>query len=582
MRKLLQSFNDLKIRNKFLIIYFLSVLIPIIVTNSAFYIEITNRFVGQKEEDIDLILSQAQQDFTNITDQAVGLATTLYLDNRLYDFFDRDYISPIEYIESFNQVIRQFNTSTPLYNSVADLNFYTDNPTILRAGRIVELSDDVRENEWYNKMKLSNHPYVYMGINADNLLEMSVFIELNYYYLYNQYEKFIQIDINPDAISKALNNVTLQGDFYLVNQDSMIIYSSNPSINWENEQLSFDRNQFSERYIIKSRGLHDRYFDDWEIIAVVDSSEFTSELIESSQLIIILSLFNLILPTIVIVYISRSFHSRLENIVVHMKDIEKHNFEEYPYVNSKDEIGQLTRQINRMTRQINKLFNEVFRANIEKKDLEIKEKQAQLSALQSQINPHFLFNSLETIRMRSLIKGEKETAAIIENMAGIFRNSLTWGRDWVTVKEEVHLIKSFLEIQAYRFGDKLVYSVEVDPDISEVAIPNLSFLPFVENASIHGIEPLKEQGSIHISIFREGEEIVFTITDNGVGIPPERLALIESQLENEQDMGGSVGIQNVYYRLKLYYRDMFKFKISTEVNQGTTVRIHLPIESNQI
>src|SRR5690625_6159980 len=99
-------------------------------------------------------------------------------------------------------------------------------------------------------------------------------------------------------------------------------------------------------------------------------------------------------------------------------------------------------------------------------------------------------------------------------MAGIFMNSLTWGRDWVTVEEEVSLIKSFLESQAYRFGDKLSYTVEVDPEIKEVKIPNLSFLPFVENASIHGIAPLKDLGTIHMSICRENDYIAMSIHDD--------------------------------------------------------------------
>ncbi|WP_440896939.1 sensor histidine kinase [Amphibacillus sp. Q70] len=580
MRKLLQSFNDLKIRNKFLIVYLLSVLLPIIATNSAFYIMTNNRFVEQKEIDIELVLNQTQQDFRYLTDQAVGLATTLYLDVRLYDFFDRDYLSPIEYIEAYNQVLRQYNTSTPLYNTIQSLNFYTENPTILLSGGVAALTDDVQSNEWYEGMKEAGQPHAFINLETDNDINLSIYTELDYFYLYDQYEKVVQIDMNPIALKQAFNNVTLQGDLYLIDQDETIIYTNNNQVDWVGDRVDFDEEAFPDHYIVIKNVLHDRYFEDWQIVAVVDSSEFTSELIESSQFIIMLSIINFILPTLIIVFISKSFHSRLDKILHHMKNIEKQNFEEYPYIKSKDEIGQLTRQINRMTRRINKLFNEVFRTNIEKKDLEIKEKQAQLSALQSQINPHFLFNSLETIRMRSLIKGETETANIIENMAGIFRNSLTWGRDWVTVKEEVHLIKAFLEIQAYRFGDKLAYSVELEPEIGSVKIPNLSFLPFVENASLHGIEPLKDQGTIHISIYREDTFIIFKITDNGVGIPPDRLALIEDQLENEQDMGENVGIQNVYYRLKFYYKDTFKFNISTEVNEGTTVNIHLPVESN--
>lgn len=578
MKIILQSFNNLKLRNKFLIVYILSVLVPIIVTNSAFFIMMNNRFVEQKVADIELVLNQAQQDFADVTDQAIGLATTLYLDVRLYNFFDRDYASPIEYIENFNQVIRQYNISTPLYSSVQNVTFYTNNPTTLAGGGVTHLID-----EWPHGEIDSEHPHAYINVNnEDNEINLSVYSSLDYFQLYDTYDNFIQIDINPVALKQVFNNMTLQGDLYLLDETGSIVYSNSESFILAEDQQLFNEDDFSNNKIILRNALHDRFLTDWEIVAVVNSSEYTSELIESSQLMIILSLFNILLPTLVIVYISKSFHSRLDSVLSHVKNIEKHNFEEYPHVKSKDEIGQLARQINRMTRQINKLFNEIFRANIEKKDLEIKEKQAQLSALQSQINPHFLFNALETIRMRSLMKGENETAGIIQNMAGIFRNSLTWGRDWVTVEEEVSLIKSFLEIQAYRFGDKLSYTVEVDPEIKEVKIPNLSFLPFVENASIHGIEPLKDLGTIHISIYREDDYIAFSITDNGVGISPERLALIEQQLENEQDMGDSVGIQNVYYRLKLYYKDLFEFKISTEVNQGTTVMIRLPIEIYRI
>jgi len=579
LKVIIQSFNNLKMRNKFLIVYLLSVLLPIVVTNSAFYIVTNNRFVEQKKIDIELVLNQTKQDFANLTDQAIGLATTLYLDVRLYSFFDRDYPSPIEYIESYNQVIKQYNMSAPLYNGVRNVTFFTDNPTVLGGGGVENLTEPE-----FDHLGETGHPHAYIDMNhdLDDDISLSVYSALDYFYLYNKYDNYIRIDINPLALRQVFNNVALQGDLYLLNQDRAIIYSNNQLLKYREGETFFSETDFSREYIILETVLHDQLLEGWSIVAVVDSTEFISELIESSQLIIILSFFNIILPTLVIVYISRTFHVRLDSILGHMKNIEKHNFEEYPHAKSEDEIGQLARQINRMTRQINKLFNEVFRTNIEKKDLEIKSKQAQLSALQSQINPHFLFNALETIRMRSLMKDEIETAKIIQNMAGIFRNSLTWGRDWVSIEEEVSLIKSFLEIQAYRFGDKLNYSVEVDPDAKDIKIPNLAFLPFVENASIHGIEPLKEQGSIHISIYREDDQLIFIITDNGVGISPERLAIIERQLENEQDMGESVGIQNVYYRLKLYYKDSFDFKISTEINQGTTVKIRLPIEFYRI
>src|SRR5699024_5131891 len=152
------------------------------------------------------------------------------------------------------------------------------------------------------------------------------------------------------------------------------------------------------------------------------------------------------------------------------------------------------------------------------KDLELQQKKAQLSALQSQINPHFLFNVLETIRMRSYMKKEYETADIIHSMARLLRNSYRWNKDWVTVQEEVKLMQSFLEIQSYRFGNKMSYEIDVDERTEDCIIPNMIFIPFVENASNHGIEPMKGKGLIRIKIDYIDDQLRFLIKDNGVGM----------------------------------------------------------------
>src|SRR5699024_570560 len=156
--------------------------------------------------------------------------------------------------------------------------------------------------------------------------------------------------------------------------------------------------------------------------------------------------------------------------------------------------------------------------------LQLQKQQAQLSALQSQINPHFLFNTLETIRMRSLIKNEEETATIIQNMAKMLRNSITWGEDWVTIEEEVNIIQSFLEIQQYRFDEKLSYEVQSEPTLKLASTPHISSLALVEKASIHGIEPKKGHGHIQIEISKtEENKLLIEIIDDGVGFKESEL-----------------------------------------------------------
>src|SRR5690606_15735617 len=166
---------------------------------------------------------------------------------------------------------------------------------------------------------------------------------------------------------------------------------------------------------------------------------------------------NFIIPTIIIVLITNSVYARIMKLVSHMKKLKNQDFQMIDKESENDEIGLLMNEYNRMTRKIHQLINDVYRVNLQKKDLQLQKQQAQLSALQSQINPHFLFNTLETIRMRSLIKNEEETAKIIQNMAKIFRNSLVWRKDMVSVKEEMEFIHCFLEIQKYRFGEMLNY-----------------------------------------------------------------------------------------------------------------------------
>ncbi|GAB2568723.1 sensor histidine kinase [Gracilibacillus alcaliphilus] len=581
MKQLIHSFNDLRIRNKFLIVYFLSVFIPIVGSNLIFYHMSTERFLEQKRIDINLVVDQAQEEFARLTDQVMGLATSMYLDTSMYEFLDYHYESDIEYLETYNLLMRPLRGTFPLYNTVQDITFYTDNTSVIYTGGVQMLDDKQRQSDWYQRLTRNKEPFIQFDNSRIGDIHLALYHQMDYYGIYNQYEKIVRVNIDSLSVRQIFNKVTLQGDFYLLDETDHIIYSNDDEIDWKNELPLFQNVKISSDDIVVRRGLGDKYLNGWTIIAVVDSAVFTKEQIESSRHIIILSIINFILPTMLIVYISRSFNVRLNKILRHSKKIEKENFEEYPHIKSNDEIGQLAGQINRMTRRINVLFNEVYKTNLEKKDLALKEKQSQLSALQSQINPHFLFNALETIRMRSVIKGENETAKIIEDMAGIFRNALTWGKDWVEVKDEVHLIRAFLEIQKYRFGGKLIFDISVEEDVLDCKIPNLSILPFVENASIHGIEAIKGQGRITIGITSLSSFLEIVISDNGVGMSQTEVDHIMNKLETNHEIGESVGVQNVYYRLKLYYKDNFDFVIISTLGKGTMIKILLPMSKKR-
>lgn len=180
--------------------------------------------------------------------------------------------------------------------------------------------------------------------------------------------------------------------------------------------------------------------------------------------------------------------------------------------------------------------------------------------------------------MRSLMKGETQTARTIQNMAKIFRKSILWKRSFVTIREELELIESFLEIQKYRFDSKLDYHIEVDHSLLDIEIPKMAFLPFVENASIHGIEHIAGIGYINIQIALDNGQIVFVITDNGMGMDQEKVRELHQYFEEESAMGDSIGMKNVITRLRIYYGESFNFTINSESGGGTRILLRLPLD----
>jgi len=584
--------NDIRVRDKMLILYIFSVFIPIVLTNIIFYQVTTNNVKNQRTQDISRAMEQIKNEFRSEIEDAVTVSSTFYVDININEILETEYVHPAEYIEAYNNYFRRIlNNYTPMYNSVQSIKIYVDNPTLLHSGGIGYLTDETKQSDWYQALlsSKSSQPVLIRTYKEDNYMigsiestkkdTYSLIRRLDYYNSNNKWEKIIKIDMKVSAIQQIFSNLNLRGNVYLLDDLDMIQYSNDPEINWLQEMISYPALQFPRDIItFETNYATTGYLKGWKIIGTVSEEEVFSEVRKSRQFIIILAGINIVLATLIILWITRSFNARLVNIVRHMKKVKSQTFDTIKHGETRDEIGQLTREFNRMTMQIKSLIDDVYVADIQKKSLEIEHRQAQLNALQSQINPHFLFNALETIRMRSLIKHEVETAKIIHNMAKIFRTSLTWNRDRVTVEEEMEFILCFLEIQKYRFEDRLNYAVYVDPAAKACMIPKMMFLPFVENASIHGIEPVKQGGKIDLRIVRDNEELVFEIRDNGIGMDKEKVNLIYSYLHSEDAIGDRIGMQNVIYRLKLIYGERFHLQIDSTPGRGTYICLRIQLD----
>lgn len=284
----------------------------------------------------------------------------------------------------------------------------------------------------------------------------------------------------------------------------------------------------------------------------------------SLSIFLLVVLGSIILSSFFIILLSLSVTSRIHILSAHMKKVEDQDFSpiliEYA---GKDEIGELMRNFNIMTGQMDFLINQVLKSELRNKTIKLAQKQAELIYLQSQVNPHFLNNVLESVRMRSLLKDETETAGIILKLSRLFRRMLKLTTDLIPVEDELELIREYMEIQKYRFGDRLQFICTTDFKPGAWTIPKMSIQGFLENACIHGIEGKAAPGIVRLDIREDDRYLRIRVEDDGVGF----------DVVNQTT---GIGFSNIRERLRLQYENHHSIVISSEPGNGTLISLKIP------
>lgn len=576
------SLNHVRLRDKMLLMYFLAVFLPILITNLVFYQVTSTSVREQRMQDVRVALEQMKNEFSREVQAATEVSSVFYTDIQLNEIVDTVYEDPANYVAAYDSYLRRIlNSGSAVYNSVEKITVYVDNPTLLPSGGINLIDYDVQQESWYQQVSRnpSSQPVVLRTGQFGQLDSFSVVRRMDYFTSQDHHVKYLKIDMQTNAIRQILSNLNIPGKIYLLGSSGKVEYTTDPNVDVLKSSILYSHITHDEKYItFQTQPFSTNNLNTWTLVAHIPENVVLRDVQQSLRFIVVLTCLNFLLPTMVILWISQSLNVRLVRILKHMKQVKHQNYATIEGAEARDEIGQLTDEFNRMTRRIESLINDVYVADIQKKDLELQRRHAQLNALQSQIHPHFLFNTLETIRMRSLMKDEDETARIIHHLAKLLRNSLVWKKDMVTLKEELGFVHCFLEIQCYRFGEKIKYSVDSPVEEGEWLIPKMSIVTFVENAVIHGIEPLKLGGSLRVLVKREQNHLICIIQDDGAGMPREQVERIHSYMDSETQMGERIGIQNVIYRLKLYYGTEFQFQMDSSLGEGTRIQLSIPLK----
>lgn len=582
--------NNLKIRNKLAIIYVFCVLIPVIVTNWVVISAIKSNVRNQEAIRMQNVMDRIKYNIQSEVEGCISIASNLCTDKVINQFLIRDYTSNLEYFSDYKTTL-QNNVLRYYYNSqkINQIILYTDNATIINGGSFWRI-DTILGTEWYKEFVHSGKDIYlatyydekkkYLGIQSAPRT-ISLIQKLDYFDT-GVMEKFVKIDLQYTAIKNEILNEKIDGDIYICNKE-YVLFSNQIA---ENERKAFlpqselDINQatYQDNFRVAS--------DEWTIYIMPMKIGIGKMIKESEQMVWYLIMINLLLPTIIITLISKSFSGRIKLMELYFEKVKQEEFQLIEGSVGEDEIGDLIKSYNVMVLKIKELIEVVFKKNAEKQASELSRKGAELKALQSQVNPHFMFNTLESIRMRSLLKEENETADVIEALSQILRKSLSWNNDYICIEEEIVFVQQYANIQKYRFGDKISFSFYVMQGCEKIKIPKLSILTFVENACIHGIEGISKSGIISVAITKDEENVFIEISDSGCGMSEEKLRLLREVLKdpniNKLSECKSTGMLNALIRMNLYCENTLVFDIDSELGQGTDIMIQMPLGKIEI
>ncbi|MFD3261267.1 sensor histidine kinase [Paenibacillus lentus] len=570
---LLSWWNDLRLKNKLMILYFVAVFIPIALTNTIFYTMTANYVRTEKIKDLKLSLEGNKDNFRKTIDSIISFSTVIYTDGSLVGALDHTYGSEAEVLTAYSEVLNpSINRFVPMNKQFYNAYLYTDNTTLIHSGMLNFIDRETEQQDWYRATvapSRSRKWMIYTHSQPDPSY-ISVIRELDFYKLYSTYRKILKIDILPEYLQNTLFDQTFPGKLYLLNPQGDIVYSSEENLP---QRLSDTVQQDMTVIFSVFDGVD--YLQGWQIAGVYPNSVIERSLLDSRKFIVYLTLANFIFPSLLILGFTRSLSKRLGLLFKGIRWVQNQRFDLLKTERANDEIGQLTEEFNKMTTRIDGLIHDVYIA-------ELNRRQAQFNALQSQINPHYLYNTLDAVRMSCVTKGEEETAHMIKLLGRGFRRSLSWEQDMIPLQEELEFVMDYLEIQQFRYGQRLLHNLEVDERVLDIPIPKMSILPLVENACIHGIEHLECQGTITVLAVQSGTEAHIQVQDNGIGIEPNRLVQLLGSLESSRSMesyadGKHVGLKNVHARLKWHFADDFKLSITSDHSMGTTVEIKIPV-----
>lgn len=498
--------------------------------------------------------------------------------------------------QSFEMSLELLGNFIYTRKDIASILLFNNNQlTLFKSTNLnIDTSFAFKNEPWYiNTAKSGKVPVItgphlqsYLTKNAETVFSVSRMIEG---YDGRGFVGTILVDTNLKIVDELCSSAELLGNGYIFvidnnnnfvyhpdNKNKIIMNDDKSITNVYNDVMPLFSNTTKTSFTAVVNDEREQFVfqkmpkTNWTIVAVTPYNDMVSETRSIQITVVIATAICLFMLFLIIQILSRRFTKPIVSLTKMMNDADEGNLNLRSSIHTNDEISTLSNSFNHMLDRINVLMKEVVA------EQELKRK-ADLNVLQSQINPHFLYNTLDSI-VWMIAANNKNAIKMIEALSRFFRISLSKGKDLVTLADELEHVKNYLIIQGMRYQDKITFDIETDPSLLNYKTLKIILQPLVENSIYHGIKNKDEKGHIHIAAEILEGNLLITVSDDGVGMDEETCNnILKDTFVQKHPSGSGIGARNVNSRIKLYFGEEYGLAFESEPGIGTTVFVRLPL-----
>ena len=468
----------------------------------------------------------------------------------------------------------------------------TEDGAVLAAGPIAtrKKSVDLKEQEWFVQAgeKIENlhftTPHVQNIFESSNyqyawVISLSRSVELTN--VGHTRRGVLLVDMNYSAIEQVFDKANEQnsGYVYLMDRNGEIIYHPKQKAIYsgmmkENNRMaaSYEDGTHIENFMGEERAVVVKTigYTGWKIVNVTPTSKLFRNAIHIGFFMVMICTVTIFLILFGNIFISDRVTEPLRNLEESIRYLEEGHLEdEHIYIGGSHEIRHLGQTITLMVKRMKDLMDKMVREQEDKR-------KSELDALQSQINPHFLYNTLDSVVWMVECEQYREAISMVKALAKLFRISLSKGNSIITIEDELTHAQNYMSIQQMRYRNKFCVKIDVEPAIRGCITIKLIVQPILENAIYHGMEFMDGEGEITVHGYEKDGDIYIEVSDNGMGIPEETIESLLTDKSRARGKGSGIGLWNVNQRIALYFKGDYGLSIKSELDEGTTVTIHLP------